>query len=140
MQTLDASMEHAMWVERGATVLAKRSRAPGVSSGEKHPVQDNGGQTSRQRPLDLYDFILRVVGFRGDRGLVDSDSSGNHNSSIRGDRIVVLFVEDLTHRSSASRARADVINVGSLGIICQLAREQDSLMGSIKDWRLSGAS
>ncbi len=64
---------------------------------------------------DLHDSVPSVVGFRGDRGLVDIDrSSDSHSnsSSIRGSRTGVLFVEDRTHRNSISRGKADAFDVG----------------------------
>ncbi len=74
---------------------------------------------------NLHDFVLRVVGFRGDRGLVDPDSNGSHNSSTRGGRNGVLFVKDCTHCNNVSRGRADAFYVGKRGIFSQLAYEQD---------------
>ncbi len=51
LQTLEAVMEHALWMEREATVLKEWDKALGATSGEKCPMPFDGGQTSHQRPL-----------------------------------------------------------------------------------------
>ncbi len=51
LQTLDASMEQALYVERRVVVMDERNTAPGGSSSVKRPTQDDGGHTSGQGPL-----------------------------------------------------------------------------------------
>nr|CAD1844012.1 unnamed protein product [Ananas comosus var. bracteatus] len=53
LRTLDASIEQALWVERGDVSIRERAhvQVPGQSQDRKRPVPDDGGQSSSRRPL-----------------------------------------------------------------------------------------
>ncbi len=79
-----------------------------------------GDKPAGRDPRDLHDSVPRDVDLRGDIGLVDPDSSVSNNS-FKGGMIGAVFVEDRTHRSSATTDRGDASNVGSRAFASRLS-------------------
>ncbi len=61
LQTLDASMEQAQWMERGVVVLVERDLPPSASFGEKFQRQMTGDRPLGRGTRDLHGSVLRAV-------------------------------------------------------------------------------
>nr|CAD1837511.1 unnamed protein product [Ananas comosus var. bracteatus] len=64
-RTLDASIEQALWVERGETSLQERTQAVGQSQDRKRPFRTAEDSRAADVRRGLHDHVLRVVGLRG---------------------------------------------------------------------------
>nr|CAD1817839.1 unnamed protein product [Ananas comosus var. bracteatus] len=126
-QTLDASIEQALWIERGAISVREWAMVPGQGQDRKRPILDDGDRLVVDVHRGLHDHALRVVGLRGDSCLVDlvsSDSSREiHDASFLGDH---------TGLNSASRKRAGVLDVADRASVPrQTERRQQAQSGRV---------
>ncbi len=48
---LDAAIGHTQWIDRGSMIMSERDGAPETSSGKRHPVLPNFGQSSGSRHI-----------------------------------------------------------------------------------------
>nr|CAD1840703.1 unnamed protein product [Ananas comosus var. bracteatus] len=83
-RTLDASIEQALWEERGEVSLRERTQAVGQSQDRKRPFPNDGGQSSSRRPPRPPRSRSQGRGFSGRQRSSDSRQRG----SQRGRRSV----------------------------------------------------